>query len=401
MLEKNSINDAPPLSNTGGTSQGALSLYRDKNSGNFFRVPSEALVSPNTSDFEFIREFEAPSGSAFLDTISFTFNRSDFYKAFPESIENGFYYESLDEYVDTLSEWLEEIFGFGVTKQNKNGRNFYEFSYCLGFGYGFLAIGGENQKGTAQIYIGGQGLMAASEGWERRLYLFGVAINGKITRSDLASDSFDGEYTVEQAKNDHESGLFKHKNAPRNPAGSQAGCWNFKELGLQNKGRTYYVGGGKGSGKLFRIYEKGLQLLQGAKDSEFFKSLMNWTRVEVQLTSVNRVIPWEVLLRPQDFLAGSASALEFISEKQSRIKVIANTIKAKVDNSFDNIKKQYGRILYLLFHSQCSDENGDLIQEKSIKLLKSLFVTEFPQSVCFGKTQKENFEIIKAALDTA
>jgi len=398
---KNSINDAPPLSNTGGSSQGALSLYRDKNSGNFFRIPSEALESPDSEDFEFIGESKAPKDSAFLDTVSFTFKQTDFYECFPESIDGGFYVESLDEYVETLSEWLEEIFGFGVTKQNKHGKNFYEFSYSLGFGYGFLAIGGENQKGTVQIYINGQGCMAASEDWEKRLYLFGTAIKGKITRSDIASDSFDGEYTVEQAKSDHESGLFKHKNAPRNPAGSQAGCWNFKELGLQNKGRTYYVGGGKGSGKLFRIYEKGLQLSQGAKDSEFFKSLMNWTRVEVQLTSVNRVIPWEVLLRPSNFLAGSAQALEFISEAQSRIKVIANTIKAKVDNSFDNIKKQYGRILYLLFYSQCSDENGDLIQEKSIKLLKSLFVTEFPQSVCFGKTKQENFEIIKAALDTA
>lgn len=396
-----SENVAPPHSNTGGTSEIYSGyLLANLKSGLAVKIPfasSAELGDTFYSECEHIRFVSAPDEAAFVDTFSFTFKSSNFYAAFPKS--NAITNDS-DDYVLAISEHLFKILGFGVSKQNESGRNFYKSSYQLGDNWGFLAVGGERQKDTVQIYINGHGCMSASQGWEERLYDFGLAVQGKVSRSDLAHDFYDGVYTVEKAKADHESGLFKHKNSPKNPIGRQDGCWNFEALGLPNKGRTYYVGGGIGSGKKIRVYEKGLQVAGNLKNETAFDSLKDWVRVELELTSSNREIPWDVLLYPAQYLAGSASALEFISEKQSRIKVIKKTVKSLLDNSIENIKNFCGSRIWALLYFRCLNDDGSDFDYKKIgKLFDSLLIKKLPKSMNFGIHNPPEFNPYHEDLD--
>jgi phage replication initiation protein len=165
--------------------------------------------------------------------------------------------------------------------------------------------------------------MMANEDWGQRLKDFIEKIEGEITRVDPATDIFDGSYSVEQSKEDHLKGLFKLKNAPHNPTGESRGCWDYKELGIKNKGLSYYIGE-RTSSKYLRVYQKGFEQgkrLESSKEyGEFFeRELKDWVRIEAEFKNSDRAIPTDILINPAQYLAGFAPALEFLSAEQSVI----------------------------------------------------------------------------------
>lgn len=101
----------------------------------------------------------------------------------------------------------------------------------------------------------------------------------------------------------YDEGLF-------NCGGNQPGCEQRGNWRKPNgKGRTLYVGN-RENGKMARIYEKGMQL--GAPGHP-------WVRWEVELHNTDRVIPWEVLLEPGKFLAGTyPNALGWVQDEMQR-----------------------------------------------------------------------------------
>lgn len=371
-----SENAVLPSSNTGGTFTDTISQYQFiVGLGNKkIRIPSDFLPSLSVTDN--LERVKKPKDTAFIDTISFTFKSKNFYKAFPEStaISSGD-----DDYASEISKHLLRMIGFGATKKNEHGRNFYKNSYDLGDGWGFIAVGGDNQRDTLQVYLSGQACIVALEGWELSLFDFLTAVGGKITRVDIAHDFFDGGYSVDNAYADLLAGHFKDKYSPKNPMATKGGCWDFEALGLENKGRTLYVGNRKS--KIIRIYEKGLQLTANLKNADNFESFKNWVRVELELHSSEREIPLDVLLNSAQYLAGSAPALAFISEKQERIKVKKRTFKAQVENIKQNIKKQFGKGLNLLNDLFCLDDDCEQSPELVVKLFNSLLRDGYPKSL--------------------
>jgi len=374
-------NSASPASNTGGTPDGTkvktYTLFN--NHGSLLRLPTDC--EPLFPELEVLRRLEAPETAAFIDTISITFKSKAYYQAF-QSIaitDDG------TDIIGDISSRLDEIFGFGVTSQRERGINNYKYAYNLGNDWGHIAIGGIYQRGSIQIYINGQGCLSAKDGWENRLFDYATKVDGTITRIDVAHDSFDGAYTVDKALASHIAGEFKTKNAPRNLKGDQRGCWNYEALGLENTGRTYYIGT-RESGKLFRVYEKGFELAGKLKKHKetaeiFAKEFEQWVRVELELGNQNRVIPLDVLLYPAQYLAGSAPALEFISEEQKRSKVRRKTIKAGLDNARVWLKQQCGKWLYAFQEMECTNQETGFVDEKKLlAMVKSLMVEEIPRS---------------------
>lgn len=286
---------------------------------------------------------------AFIDWLTFTFKISDFYAAFPkiQAISNDG-----EDCVFAVSAALNASLGYGVTEKRKTGMNFYKESYTLGNGWGFLCIGGQEE--TICISINGQGLLAARDDWQIRVKKLGESLKAKITRIDLAADYFFGEYTVDKADQDDTAGLFSL--GARLPSVEQLGNWK-RPTGA---GRTLQVGS-RSSGKMARVYEKGLQL--GGIFSELFK---DWNRVELELHNQDRVIPWETLENPGQYLAGAYPAFSFINAQQERIKTKKNIVKATVEKAKGVIKKQFGRYLWAF-----SELNG-------IESLRELFVNELP-----------------------
>ena len=290
-------------------------------------------------------------GQAFIDWINFTCHEDTaHYVGFPGSTLTD------SDIIKAMSFALDEIFGFGVTGQYDKGRNFYKRSYPLGEdGYGFIAHGG--QRNTVMVSLTGTGLAAARPGWEYRLkaFLEAQAVNGRLTRVDVAHDCFEGEYSPQEASIDYDNGLFRLSRSPVNPAWEGRGNW---KLDNDPKGLTAYVGV-RTSGKFCRVYEKGKQL--GSPESK-------WTRVEVEFKAVDRVIPFDVLTAPGAYLAGSYPAFDHLDEKQERIRTVRESKVCEKQKKEEWITTVCGADLHVLAEL----EEGATPQEQAFNLINRL-----------------------------
>lgn len=265
--------------------------------------------------------------AAFVDWLNITVREESFeWNEFEPVVSD-------DQLMLECSAKLEQILGFGITSPRDRGANFYKRSYMLGDNFGLVCHGG--QRRTVLISLNGTGLTAAKEGWEGRLYawLNSQAVQPRITRVDLAHDVFDGgQYDVERALSDFQAGLFSC--GGRNPDVEQRGNWQH----INGKGRTVYVGH-RTNGKFARVYEKGKQL---------GSSVSPWVRVEVEFKSVDRDIPFDVLLRPGEYLSASYPAFAWVNVKSERIATIKNAAKVAYDAGIAYVHRQCGAWLNVI-----------------------------------------------------
>lgn len=242
-----------------------------------------------------------------------------------------------EAYVRACSAKLEEIFGFGLVRNLNQRRDFYGETWELGENWGYAGFGGERQNGTILIVLSGQGTLAATSGWESRLYDFitKTAKRPVITRVDIAHDCFDGRITVDQLDQMHTDGFFT--NAYTMPECQHAGNWKFPN----GKGRTLYVGTRK-AGKMFRGYEKGME--QGDAGSV-------WVRLEVELANKSMLIPFDVLLDPSAYFMGAypkAFAHLSLVVTPQRVEIKRKTAEINVDASLKMMSQQVGKYVGVL-----------------------------------------------------
>ncbi|MBS1197473.1 MAG: hypothetical protein H6R18_1258 [Proteobacteria bacterium] len=280
--------------------------------------------------------------SAFIDWVNFTIGEETIGNGFDAvttrlALVNGEIVEieegtagqvpiTPDQVMICLSNRLYSIFGFGITAKRDMGANFYKESWIVGDDWGMVCYGG--QRGTIMVTLNGTGCAAAKYGWEQRLKDFlDTAERSRITRLDLAHDDYTGAtYSVDRADQDHSEGLFNC--GGRNPDVEHRGNWKNPN----GKGRTLNVGN-RSNGKFCRVYEKGRQL--GDKESE-------WVRIEVEFKSTDRVIPFDALLRPGEYLAAAYPAFAWISETQERIFTTRKVVESTVDKAVAWIRHQCG-----------------------------------------------------------
>ncbi|WP_258180411.1 hypothetical protein [Burkholderia multivorans] len=116
---------------------------------------------------------------AMIDTLRFTVGEETWNRTAREQLVG-------DEcFVLEASRYLEEIFGFGITRDLKKSRDFYTNAWELGDNYGYVAFGGAKQRGTMLINLSGQGCIAAKAGWE--LGVLAVAWGFRAIRDYLNS----------------------------------------------------------------------------------------------------------------------------------------------------------------------------------------------------------------------
>lgn len=195
---------------------------------------------------------------------------------------------------------------------------------------GKLAWGGESQRGRVYLSLSGA-LCGRVEDWAPVAMVLTLC-SARITRVDLAHDDFEGWFTVDDAVVFYETGKFVSRR--RKPSCSLQGDW----MGVSGKGRTFYVGN-RSHGKLLRVYEKGKQL--GDPSSP-------WVRWEVQLQNRDRCIPYEVLLRPAEYLAGTFPALDFVCEKREVIKTQRKIVQASLEHLVTWLSRSYGKTINAL-----------------------------------------------------
>lgn len=349
---------AAPINNMGVKSSDARQgddmpgvFVSSDGSEDFYLVPTGkkggaekvAVPRPNSS---------VSSRSAFIDQLSFTVKTGE---VAPRAFND-------EDVVLALSADLAEILGFGVTDKRPAGLNFYQETYILGNDWGFVSIGG--QRETVLVQVSGQGCMAARKGWEKRLYRWlSARSTSRLTRLDLAADFFTGAYTVDQAYLDYKAGAFNL--GGRNPEIERLGNWDRPS----GKGRTLYLGS-RLSGKLLRVYEKGMQLGRG-----FVDTFASWVRVELELHNKQRVIPLDSLINPGHYLSGSYPALSFINQVQKKIETLKKSVKVTVESGAAILKRQFGRWLWAL--AEIADHDYE-------KVFRDLVIEKLPARLDFG-----------------
>jgi phage replication initiation protein len=108
---------------------------------------------------------------------------------------------------------------------------------------------------------------------------------------------------------------------------------------------------------MMRIYEKGMQL--GAKWHP-------WVRWELELHSVDRVIPWDVILEPGKYVAGAyPKATGWIQEEMSRIVTLQNNTRISYEYLTECASIGYGKHLNVMLEIEGSAEK---VLEKLIRV---------------------------------
>jgi phage replication initiation protein len=232
----------------------------------------------------------------------------------------------------------------------------YKNSYDIDHGSGILAFGGSAQKQTLHVELTGKGCAAIKDWHALRFWL--EQKQAKITRVDLAHDDHLGQtVNLDKCKKWLEDGLFScGKREPDRRL--------IDDLGT-GKGSTLYVGK-RANGKCFRGYEKGKQL--GDKTSK-------WFRAEVEWKAKDRHIPFDVLINPTPYLAGSFPAMAFLSILQNKIKTIKAAIKVTVEQAVTNAKQTCGKLVNVLIErfNWTSDEVIASIRREGIPNRLTLF----------------------------
>lgn len=304
---------------------------------------TDGVITADGLQTEMIRR-PAEGEKCVIDWLSVTMQAATFENdRTSEQVHESFRQSAL---IDNVSTVLHDIFGLGIDKENKSGRNFYERSYTLEHNAGFVCIGGQND--TIMISINGVGCTYGKQGWEGHFnaWLNLFCQEPKITRIDLAHDDLYGEYTsIDWFNEQHTIGGFT--NGGRPPAVEWRGDWKKPN----GKGRSLYVGS-RDSSKFTRIYEKGRQL--GDKNSL-------WLRTEVEYKSRDIFIPLDVLTNPSQFFLASYPCFH-IFDGQTDVSKFERVEKQNLmtfDQAVEILKNQYGR--YLHFFRQVYDDDTALL----------------------------------------
>ena len=258
--------------------------------------------------------------------------------------------------LDAIKFDLGWIYGEHFTNlvQTVSGINFYKYGYKVVSENGdiLLNIGFGGKNSGVFFGLTGTGCKLAKNGWETRLYddLMVNKFHPRITRIDLAHDDLTGSYSSFDWANKQESkDQFMTPKTRIRPACTILG--EFKHGDPQGKGLTLGIGS-RSNGKYFRAYEKGKQL--GDSTSPWFRS-------ELEIRSVKRIIPLEVLIEPTEYYAGAYPyCLELIKRAHnhqskrkggflpihiSHFKAVKNEVKITLSRAMDIFKNQFGKHL--------------------------------------------------------
>lgn len=222
------------------------------------------------------------------------------------------------------------IVGIDVDKELRGFRNFYTHHVRLFSGdqqIGFVALGGERQRGTFCIELTGAGCAHIKAWAELRAKLESAGC--RITRCDVAYDDFKGEHDLSHCEQLHADGAFTTRGRP--PVLGRQG-WS------DQSGNTIYIGKNIGNQQLC-VYEKGKQL--GDPESP-------WVRWEARFGSKYRTIPMDILTAPADFFLGHFPALDFIRATARRMVTHVKRAASSLTRALHWCKHQYGGLLNLL-----------------------------------------------------
>jgi phage replication initiation protein len=203
---------------------------------------------------------------------------------------------------------------------------------------GLIAFGGESQRGRVFVSLMGVACSLCTD-WSG-LSAWLAETGARISRIDLAHDDLEGaNYSVDHALKDYAAGAYNPIAAGNPPACKFISSGNFGE----RPARTLNVGK-RENGKMVRVYEKGQQL----SDADH----PDWVRIEVELRAKDRVIPYDAIVNPAQYLAAAYPALGWISAIKTIVKTARRIAEKTLDQYTQWAQRQVGRVVHALatFH---------------------------------------------------
>ena len=241
--------------------------------------------------------------------------------------------ESLDAFLEKFTRVTRNAFG----TMTERGRGLHGYSHSVEFQYSGVLFAFGSQRNTAFLSIPGQGCK-----WiyfpQELIQLFRDELKGRITRWDGAADDRAGIHDVDEAVRLYF--LKEFNSGGRRPMCKQHGNW----IEPDGTGRTFEIGQ-RTSGKFMRIYEKGKQL--GDPNSP-------WVRWEVSFGNKDRLIPWEVLLEPAQYIKGAYPALSWVNSTGKIIQTIRKQDTITYERSVYFAKSHVGRVINVMM-----ERNGE------------------------------------------
>lgn len=264
----------------------------------------------------------------------------------------------LDEILyDFLCAVLTEIFDNRWSLRQRQGKKFFYSNWCDllidDMPAGLIAYDVEN--GGAMISISGSGCVATDFSRVHALLTRDdmSIFRPKISRVDIALDDLGGQiFNYESCKNLALEGMF----TPERGAAPRYSCIESGHVVLgrfnritrelephlkldffPDRGCSLYIGS-RDAGKLVRVYEKGRQM----KSEEFPLHV----RFELEVRAIDRVLPFEILIYPDRFFAGSSRAAEkclndiaAATESETAEPVAIRTFREKIHAGAEHVKK--------------------------------------------------------------
>lgn len=342
-------------------------------------TPGDALAIPNAADprlvirgESFSPEFIGADGETYLlviqnkrpTLIHLPKPKSDInpYSAITDYLNCTFVFAhaGVGEFCFDLLECLGKRFG-PITSRGR-GIHGWQNSYSLGDSSGLFAVGGQN--GTGFLSFPGEACHIIPD-WNRHIDFLENRLGARITRWDGAVDDYSGGHSVDSAVELYLSDQFTA--GGNRPSCRQSGNWILPD----GSGRTFYVGK-RENGKMARIYEKGMQL--GAKWHP-------WVRWEVEIHNTDRIIPYDVLLEPGQYVAGAyPKALSWIHKDMQRIRTIQQTAEISYKRLTDAARISLGPLINVMMSVEGTAENviEKLIREGIPKRLRLPLIGENP-----------------------
>ncbi len=225
--------------------------------------------------------------------------------------------------------------GLQVQRERRGFLHFYDHHFQVfgrdGKRCGFIAFGGERQRHTVNVQLTGAACAHVAAWAHVALRL--SQLDARLTRVDVAFDDLKGTHDLREVARMCAAGKFTTNGRP------PAVQWQGWEDG---SGRTCYVGKDRGHQQLC-VYEKGRE--QGARDGDESAS---WTRWEARFGAAYRVIPFDILTRPADFMRGQYPALYFVRAAAERIACEVGKAASNFAGAMRHAKQQCGRFFFSL-----------------------------------------------------
>jgi DNA relaxase NicK len=259
--------------------------------------------------------------------------------------------------------WLDDVFDLfqdvgSLDFENKKfGKNHYEHGGVLllnGAAFAELNWGGQRQRETVQVILKGQGCSYVPD-WKPVVARMNDLAKCKISRVDVAYDSYDGSLTLEQvwaARADRKSWV-------RGKGGRPPKIWPIGPMDERTPdGRSVYIGN-RDSDLVTRVYEKGLQLFKGLARHEGIDPLTdlvqldaeqppfipgNYVRFECEFKPRTTILPNSVLLDTDALFAGAYPYAEkLLKHEQPYIRLRQDhVVMTDLDSILNQISLQYG-----------------------------------------------------------